>query len=333
MFGGMAAPGTPVSPGRLASRENDRAPSDYRFLLRHHLEPARLAWAERLAARWGVRPHDVLIATGWISAEDYTRALAAYCGVGFVPKEQAAALSPRRGASFKDCMKTGLLRTQDGRIVYAPGAVAPSVLRAACSQLPPGRLWLTAQPSLRRTALRAFGRAIAVEARDGLRTRAPDKAAATPSPYWQRLGPALLLLGLAAGLWMAPETLVRTISLCLTLAFVPVIGLRVAALRRLAREPAPSPARRARIADNQLPIYTLLAPLYREARMVLEASDRETLAAIRALRLPGNFKIVTVPDFAPRPSAIWPPWRSALPASGSAMASVSAADGSCPRSR
>lgn len=59
-----------------------------------------------------------------------------------------------------------------------------------------------------------------------------------------------------------------------------------------------------RVPDAELPIYTILVPLYREAHMlaplVLEAVDRDTLAAAQALHLPGNIEIIVVPELHPR---------------------------------
>jgi cellulose synthase/poly-beta-1,6-N-acetylglucosamine synthase-like glycosyltransferase len=107
------------------------------------------------------------------------------------------------------------------------------------------------------------------------------------------------------------------------LLLLPAIGFRLLAAYGLwssAAETGNSPPYR--MPDHELPIYTLLVPLYREAHMlpslvaalsrldypaakldikiVLEASDRETIAAARALRLPGIFEIVVVPERGPR---------------------------------
>ena len=78
-------------------------------------------------------------------------------------------------------------------------------------------------------------------------------------------------------------------------------------------------ARKPRVPDAELPIYTLLVPLYRESQsadaratrldypaakvqiiLILEAADAETIAAARALDLPGNVEILVVPDLRPR---------------------------------
>jgi hypothetical protein len=49
---------------------------EYRFLVGRFIDSATLERATAMAARWGVHPHEVLIATGWLDAEDYYRALA-----------------------------------------------------------------------------------------------------------------------------------------------------------------------------------------------------------------------------------------------------------------
>ena len=73
--------------------------------------------------------------------------------------------------------------------------------------------------------------------------------------------------------------------------------------------------------DDQLPVYTVIVALYREApvvkklvraldaldyprakldiKLVLERSDRETLAALAALRLPARYDVIVAPQGAP----------------------------------
>ncbi|MDO8691218.1 MAG: glycosyltransferase [Dehalococcoidia bacterium] len=74
--------------------------------------------------------------------------------------------------------------------------------------------------------------------------------------------------------------------------------------------------------DRELPVYTILVPLYREAsvlpglvkgiaemdypktkldvKLLLEEDDKETIEAIRAYGLPAHFKVVIVPDAQPK---------------------------------
>ena len=69
--------------------------SEYAFLLGRFVDSATLARAEAIAARWGVHPHEVLIANGLLDASDYYRALAESCGAPFKAHLPAAAC--RRG--------------------------------------------------------------------------------------------------------------------------------------------------------------------------------------------------------------------------------------------
>ena len=75
------------------------SPSDYEFLLEGFVDRATLHRAEALAKKWGVLPHAVMIANGWLSAADYYRALARACGVPFrgeiAPHEVTAPASLR----------------------------------------------------------------------------------------------------------------------------------------------------------------------------------------------------------------------------------------------
>ncbi|HET7852801.1 MAG TPA: glycosyltransferase family 2 protein, partial [Methyloceanibacter sp.] len=130
-----------------------------------------------------------------------------------------------------------------------------------------------------------------------------------------------LPLAFAAALVLHAQPAIRALSLALVALFLPVIALRVFAACDMLRR-APARIVQARTPDAELPVYTILVPLYREANMlaaltaalsrldypaakldiklVLEAVDVETVALARKLRLPGNIEIVVVPDLPPR---------------------------------
>lgn len=78
----------------------------------------------------------------------------------------------------------------------------------------------------------------------------------------------------------------------------------------------------AAVSEDDLPVYTILVPLYKEAniaekiirnigkldypedkldvKLLLESDDRQTLQAIKSCSLPWNFKIIVVPDALPK---------------------------------
>jgi hypothetical protein len=86
----------------LSARWRVPLEAEYGFLLGRFIDSATLARANAIALRWGVHPHQVMIANGWLDAEDYYRALAQNCGATFRAKlpaseiATAAAASPRQ---------------------------------------------------------------------------------------------------------------------------------------------------------------------------------------------------------------------------------------------
>lgn len=152
---------------------------------------------------------------------------------------------------------------------------------------------------------------------------APHLSASSGIWPWQAAIFAATAGLLAAGLWLAPEVALPVLMVLLTIPFFCATALRVAAIYGLARprreknRTAPPP-----LADKDLPTYTLLVPLYREAAVVpgliaamtaldypaekleifliVEAIDDETIAAIGATTLPSPMTMIRVPDGSPR---------------------------------
>ncbi|WP_072372699.1 glycosyltransferase [Hyphomicrobium sp. NDB2Meth4] len=161
------------------------------------------------------------------------------------------------------------------------------------------------------------------EAVGGLRARNPELSAATGLWPWQRralIGGAAVLI---AGLVLAPETALVVLLAILAVPFLCVVLLRVIALWQLR---APAAGRSSVVGgagdEEQLPVYSVLVPLYREAAVVpgllaalraldypkdrldvmliVEAVDAETIAALRGAEIDAHMRILEVPDGAPR---------------------------------
>ena len=304
-----------------------RAPlsaSDYAFLLERFVDRATLHRAEALAKKWGVLPHPVMIANGWLSASDYYQALARACGVPFHgeirPHEVAAPAGLR---SPRECLARGLLKehARQGAYVFAPEKLRPNAVEEVLARLAPHRLSLASPGSLRQAVCGHFAQSFATAAVDRLHARFPDQSAKAKLALWQRLLLGSLPLAFGAALVLDAQSAIRALSLALVFIFLPVIALRVFAAYDLLRRP-PSKRAQPRIPDAELPVYTILVPLYREANMlaslvralarldypgakidiklILEAVNVETIAVARSLDLPGNIEIVVVPDLQPR---------------------------------
>jgi cellulose synthase/poly-beta-1,6-N-acetylglucosamine synthase-like glycosyltransferase len=134
-------------------------------------------------------------------------------------------------------------------------------------------------------------------------------------------------LALPVALWIAAAVFFTYTWAVVTLAVTTLMYIVVGGFRAWlvhdawsrAGEPAPMAPR---LPTAELPRYTVLVPLYREANvleplvahlsrlqypddrlevlLICEADDADTIAAIRAAALPGQFRLVVCPDGSPR---------------------------------
>jgi cellulose synthase/poly-beta-1,6-N-acetylglucosamine synthase-like glycosyltransferase len=255
----------------------------------------------------GFAPHEVLLAEGWVEAGSYVAALGLQVGAPCLDAEVAgdpAALAPALEPHLVDA------------IGPSPGATAAEVARRRRDGTP---AVLALPATLARLAQRRHEAEWLDEATHGLARRQPSLSAGTPIRPWQPLA-LVLLVGLAAGgLLVLPGPTLTLLTAILVVPFFFVVAIRLLALLMPgARPPAPLPRGR----DAELPLYTILVPLYREAAVVpglvqalmrldypkprlevlfvLESDDEETRAALAALALPTVFDIVIVPAGLPR---------------------------------
>ena len=194
------------------------SPSDYDFLLEGFVDRATLHRAEALAKKWGVLPHAVMIANGWLSAADYYRALAQACGVPFrgeiAPHEVTAPASLRNP---RECLARGLLkeRARQGAYVLAPERLRPNAVEEVLARLAPHRLSLASPNTLRQAVCGHFAQNLATASVDGLHARFPDRSAKAKLAPWQRLLLFSLLLAFAAALVLDAQPAIRALSLAL----------------------------------------------------------------------------------------------------------------------
>jgi cellulose synthase/poly-beta-1,6-N-acetylglucosamine synthase-like glycosyltransferase len=161
------------------------------------------------------------------------------------------------------------------------------------------------------------------EAQTGLLNRAPEFSAAIQLWPWQKRALLILIALATAVVVLAPDTALIGLYAALAVPFFFVAVLRILALWHFATaggpvagktSPGPLPA--------ELPVYSVLVPLYHEAEVVpalvdaltrlvypperlqilliLEDGDAVTRAAVAATDLPDTMQVVVVPDGAPR---------------------------------
>lgn len=309
---------------------------------RFHLEVAKLlvarkllrltALAEALQTR-AEAGHDlahILVAQGQVRRIDYYQAVADVYGLRFVdlgvdPVDPALTSIEDRA----DYAALNLIpwRREGSKVVIATTAVTPRHFEWAAARFgmdgfdfvitsPYDILWQTQ---------RLFRAWDSFFAREGLYSWKPDHSAkltVTPRQKAVLIGTGI---GLALMLVLEPRpTLVALMAIATSLyllTFLFKFALTwIGSSRKVDVDIAPEDLEALRGPD--LPIYTVLVPMYREAKvlpllvgalkgldypasklevkLVLEEDDAETIEAAKALKLPGSFEIVRVPASQPK---------------------------------
>ena len=258
-----------------------------------------------------------LLHAGLMGEKCYYRALARALGAPFLD----GPILFRASLSFPDSLATGLAPLATGApaaFVLAPRG--PQIAEWLAGLSPPGRVPAITTPTrLRAAVFAALPERIAAYASDALAVRRPDWAF---RPGLRPTHAALigLLLATLACLYACLPPLAALLLTCAAQsAFLAMATFRLAALCIGAPVDRPEPEP---VADADLPVYTVLVALCREAavvprlvgaltrldypaakldiKLVIEADDAGTAAAIAAEVLPPWFEVVVVPPGLPR---------------------------------
>ena len=283
--------------------------------------------AELRAAEIGVDADRVLIAGGAITEERYLRALSVWLGLPFETLDGRTRRDcPLPGDRIVEAATTGMLPLTLGgeaRVLLAPLLVSSRRLIKMVksgSDLTP-RVRITSVDRLRRFVVQHGADEIERRAVDALRSERPDLSATGLRPNALWLFPLAGAGVLAAA--AAPSGTMIAVEIVLGAVFLAWTGLRLLGTlseRLLRRRPQTAAS------DDALPVYTVVAALYREAAaaegliraldrldypkeklqviLALEPDDRVTHDALKGLALkgllPGAFEIVIAPRGGPR---------------------------------
>ncbi len=237
-------------------------------------------------------------------------------------------LAPQAGASINaDAVRRGTIAAFAGGERHA--FVAPDE-----EMMPEIRHWLgrfrsarphlviTTPSAIRRALMRAGAHHFLRGAISHLSNRYPHLSARWTATTGQIVFGTFLLAGTVAALHAAPGDTLMALNFAASLFFLGVTLLRFIAAAIVAdRRPRDRPEATETPEEN-LPVYTVLVPLYREAHMVrqlvaaldrldwprerldikliVEADDRPTRHAAEALAMAPPYEVVEVPAAAPR---------------------------------
>ena len=289
-----------------------------------------LAVAMRDAADWGSSLAQTIISSGAVRPIDYYRAVADVYEVRFVDlRAEPIEMSLTNLKDRADYAERNIVPWQrvDGRLTIATTEISAAAFEWADTRF--GRdnydFVITSPFDILWETQRLFRDWDSFFAREALHTWKPEHSAKLTVTTSQRLVLYLVLAGFLCSTALAPyPTLVVAMALftaIYTLTFVFKLVLTLVGSSRKA-DMEISPAEVAALRQDELPVYTVLVPMYREAavlpllaralqgldyppsklevKLVLEEDDTETIEAAKALRLPGTFEIVRVPLSQPR---------------------------------
>ncbi len=325
---------TPPSTRKIPPRQllGARQTLDDVLVNQANVSPRLLIEARILARRRGVSLGAVLIANEIVRPLDYYRALAQSRDLPF--SDLDAELPPRhliKPENIDDYIANGLLpigESPEGVEFVSASEhrrrVAPRARFARDFPRIATPIAMTTPRDIRQTLLRRFPRALSERAISSLGDTTPEFSARRPLTRAQSVILAGFALLIAAGGYFEPYKTMVLANIVLSVCFLSVIALRgLAILHALRGGPGKTgePPRQ-RIGDDALPVYTILVPLFREARMlphlakalldldyprekldikfIMEAEDTTTIAAAKALNLPGYFEFLTVPASRPQ---------------------------------
>ncbi|MDQ0511670.1 glycosyltransferase [Ancylobacter amanitiformis] len=288
------------------------------------LDAGDIAFATERALLTGVGADEVLLAAGAAEADALGEASARVLGLDFAPlagEEPARSTSRPAYADLVALLHSGLMRLPDGRLVVAARGTRLRELAARLASRPELRSALLLSTPERLAALvrRRFAATLAEQAAFGLKRDQPRLSAGT-------LGATRGLFLVLAGLLALAPLLLRLLPGPLALALTSVTALmllgwstlRLAACAGSAMQTGPPPMRD----DRRLPVYSLIVPLYREARivpqlvaalraidyppeklqilLVIEADDPQTAAALADHANRPGFEVLIAPGAGPR---------------------------------
>jgi cellulose synthase/poly-beta-1,6-N-acetylglucosamine synthase-like glycosyltransferase len=302
------------SPSESPVRGTPALPPEIEFLVQHGVSADRLLHA--LASKpAGVEPLDTLLAEGIVGEEQYYHALAQHLGCMYYVGEPPFAEHFDAVKSLK-CGVAPLAERRSGpRAVIAPrGELVPRLIETRTAGHLHPKSFAVASPH-RFAALVRMRRGDDVLA-DAL-ARIPDSMSARRGMSGAQIATAGLATIAAVVLGVENfHALTGSAFLALWLLFSASIVQRSAAA--IAH---PEDTRPPLLSDDELPVYTVVVPVYREAdvvedliraldaidypkskldiKLVAERRDDETLSRIVGLDLPARYELVVAPPGEP----------------------------------
>ena len=262
---------------RATSERMEIAP-EIGFLGAHGVGPGILLQAMRIADRCRSSADAALLGEGLVSLDFYYRALARQLRVPFFDGELAIDESVDPAKAIVNGIAPLKHNGLHMRAAVAPrGASIRYLLAAAAEGRPLSGLVVTSPPRLAAIVRAQAGAKVAESAASDLERRDCELSAHSGLSWRQIGGAAAVVVAVAVSAWVAPGALAVPGAALLWLTFGAWVVVRNLAVAAADGGPA-----RGSLPDEDLPVYSIVAPLYREANMVAKL-----VKAFDALDYPG----------------------------------------------
>lgn len=285
----------------------------------------------------------LLVQEGLMSETAYFQRLAEAVGVRYIDGAHVAHLKPawsERAVLQKDFISAFSISTADG-VAIVPWGLGPTavhgVLHSAhhvlANQLGNEhnlKIVLTSPCVVKQAFLQQHQEKLVAHAADHLSVAEPQKSAKLGLYSWQKLVLIFSILGILISYQSYPFEVAFAVSVVFALFFFLLISLRLGACFMRGQLLRAFNSGREHHPDNlqNLPVYTILVPLFKEAHMLpqlvealnnltyppakldikllLEEADPATLAAVKQMHLPPHYEVLIVPHFYPltKPKAL-----------------------------
>ena len=296
----------------------------YGFLAGRLIDEATLERGAAFADEWQVPVHQALIALGWVAEADYVRELALLCGAGVAEGLPLTMVGAGRNPAVVSVREAGQPAIAIDALAFAPDALAALAEEGWARG---HRVLFATRDTMAELQLGAHRGLMLDDAISRLGRLDPLLSAAAPYARWQTIAIPGLLMAVLLGGVLAADTMVPIYLFGLAVPFLCAAIIRLVGLAELVRTSGKAFGARlnavpAAVADADLPVYSVLVPLFDEADvlprlvrqlssldypaglldilLVLEEADQATRAAAAAINLPGNFRVIVVPAGGPR---------------------------------
>jgi cellulose synthase/poly-beta-1,6-N-acetylglucosamine synthase-like glycosyltransferase len=308
---------------------SDRALGDL-LVDRRVLNLRQLDEATALAEKWSVRLGDAIMARNWVEPAALYRAMAQHYSLPYVDLQREPpdpAVLSTADADVYSLTLTMPHRRRDGRLWIVTADPGPdTLLRARAQWGTQIEIAVASKFDVSWAVQSAFHGALSQRAVHVLAARDPVMSAHRVATLPQVAVGYGLLTACLSGLALAPVATLIALNVLMGVFYLgnflfKGILVSVGGGRSVEADHAIAIAAR-EIPEEELPVYTVLVPMYREAAMlpmlahalrnldyplgkldiklVLEADDHETVALARTFGLEGVFEMIRVPPSRPK---------------------------------